>query len=118
MALFGEIFWSIACIFLFCEFGNMVTIEFEDLNEIIGQLNWYSYPNDVQRMMPIIMIVAQESVIIHGYGNIACVRESFVKVGLINNLIIQMVFITIFFIVNQVVNGGFSYFMVLREFGN
>lgn len=81
MTLFGEMFWSVTCIFLYCEFGDRVTNEFEELNDAIDQLKWYDFPIEIQRMMPIIMILAQKPVEIRGYGNIACARHVFLKVS-------------------------------------
>lgn len=84
MFLFCEVFWSFAFTLFFCEFGQRVTNEFEKLNDMIDELDWYTFPIEIQRMLPIIMIAAQEPVVIRGYGNIACVREVFGQVSAIN----------------------------------
>ncbi|XP_055306350.1 odorant receptor 94a-like [Sitodiplosis mosellana] len=87
------IFWSVAQIYLFCDFGDNVTEKFSDINDAIYECNWYSFPKEVQRIWPFVMVSAQQPLIIQGFGNIPCTRQAF----------------------KSVINGGFSYFTVLRK---
>ena len=59
----------------------MVTGSFADLNDAIYQLDWYTFPSEIQRMLPTLMINAQQEVNIKGFGNVLCTRETFQKVN-------------------------------------
>lgn len=71
---------SFAIIFAFCELGAQVTNQFNTLHEELYQSEWYSLPIEMQRMMVIFMFDAQLSVLLRGYGNISCTRNSFKNV--------------------------------------
>lgn len=81
MFLFCEVYWSFAFTLFFCEFGERVTSEFDELNDIMNQLDWYTFPIEVQQTLPIIIAAAQDPVIMRGFGNIECVRQSFKQVS-------------------------------------
>lgn len=69
--------FTIVFIFLFCEFGEHVTQQFEKLNESFYQCDWYLLPIEMQRMFAVILIDTEKLAIIRGYANTACTRESF-----------------------------------------
>lgn len=73
-------FWSFVNILFFCEFGKIVTSEFEDLDDIICQWDWHSFPIEIQRMLPIILISTQKPITLSGIANVVCDRDSFKKV--------------------------------------
>lgn len=75
------IYRSVAQIYLFCDFGENVTSRFLSINDVIYECHWYSFPEEVQRILPIIMVSAQKPVYIKGFGNILCTRENFKKVN-------------------------------------
>lgn len=75
------IFWSFGQIFLFCNFAENVTSQFAELNDTFYQCDWYVFSPKVQRMLPTIMINAQQPVIVRGFGNILCTREVFKNVN-------------------------------------
>lgn len=72
--------WSFYLIFLFCNLGENICNEFEELNDILYQSEWYSFPNEVQRILPILLTASQEPVVLRGFGNLLCIRESFKRV--------------------------------------
>lgn len=74
-------FWAFFQIFVLCDCGQHVTKKFIEVDNTIYQSDWYAFPDDVQRMLPIVMMGAQESVIIQGFGNLTCTREAFKKVS-------------------------------------
>lgn len=78
--LFSEALCSFVLIFIYCEFGERVNIGCEEIYDVICQLNWYSYPIEMQRMIPNILIATEQSVIVKGFGNCSCTRESLKKV--------------------------------------
>lgn len=73
-------FWSFVQIFLFCELGENLTSQFDKLNGIIFECEWYTFPIGIQKSLPIIMMGIRLPVVISGYGNIRCTRETFHKV--------------------------------------
>lgn len=77
----GLLFWSFAIILMSCYFGEMVTNQFESFNNELDKCNWYTFPNDFQKMFVIVLQNAQKPVIIYGFGNIFCMRDAMKKVN-------------------------------------
>lgn len=71
------VFWTFILIFFFCELGEMVTDQFHQFSDELGQCSWYLFPIELQRMLVTFMVNAQQPVIIHGFGNTLCTREAF-----------------------------------------
>ena len=68
-------------IFIFCHFGERASGESSEMgDEIYQRIDWYTFPLDIQRMIPTILIGAQEPVILRGFGNVTCTRDAFKKV--------------------------------------
>lgn len=76
-------FWSFALIFLFCNFGEKIGGQFNKLNDVIYQCNWYLCPLKTQQMFPMILTATQNVPTMTSFGNVVCSRESFKKVTLI-----------------------------------
>lgn len=79
-------FWPFASIFPVCEFGRRfeVSSRFEEINDATHQFDWYSFPIEIQNMLPIvynILNVAQQPVVFQGFGNIVCTLDSFKRVN-------------------------------------
>lgn len=68
--------------FLSCEIGQRDTNAFEANEKILQESDWYLFPMELQRNLPIIWAIAQKSVTIQCFGRILCNRESFKKVHL------------------------------------
>lgn len=79
--LICEICWSFSLIFIFCEFGERASDGFDELDYVIGQLDWYTFPIEIQRKLPIVINIAQQPVVVRGFLNILCTREVFKKVS-------------------------------------
>lgn len=60
--------------------GEEVRSEFMMLNFTIGQFNWHLFSYEIQKILPIIIMNAQQPVLIEWFGSISCVREVFKKV--------------------------------------
>lgn len=69
--------WSFILISLYCEFGENVSVHFNDVHRCICDSDWYLFPYEIQKMLPIILIATQKSVEISGFGNISFTRETF-----------------------------------------
>ena len=81
--------WAFVMIYLYCEFGEMVTLQFNTFHELLCQCEWYRFPIDVQRMLVIFMLDTQQPASIRGYGNIECTRDAFKNVSFFGNKLIQ-----------------------------
>lgn len=71
---------SFGLVFTACELCQRVSDAFEEIDDVIDQLDWYKYPSDIKRMLPMIMINAQEPTIIECFGSISCSRMVFKQV--------------------------------------
>lgn len=47
-------------LFVACELSHRMTCAFDTVNVYIEQLNWYLFPIEVKRMLPMIIATAQE----------------------------------------------------------
>lgn len=65
---------------IFSELGEMLLRQFFRFDNALYQSNWYLFPIETQRMLLIVIANAQQPIIIHGFGNVACTREVFKKV--------------------------------------
>lgn len=77
----SEMFWLFFVTFDYCEFGERVSNKFNEVDNIFCHLNWYTFPKDIQRMLPTIIISTQEAVFLRGFANYSCTRESFQNVS-------------------------------------
>lgn len=71
-----EVFYSFV-IFITCEMGEQLKSKYEDIEHMIGQLDWYLVPAEVQRILPTIIINAQKSVTFEIFASTDTSRESF-----------------------------------------
>lgn len=72
--------YSFGLTFIACELGHREIYSFVAISNRIEELNWYLFPIDVQKMMPIIIQNAVEPIEIGCFGSITCKRDSFKKV--------------------------------------
>ena len=75
------IYWSFGTIFFYCEFGQRLSDLFVEIDHAIGRLDWYLFPNEVQRLLVNFISDTQQPKFIRSYGNILCTREVFKKVN-------------------------------------
>ena len=64
-----------------CELGERLMNEYEDIEYVISQLNWYLLPAKIQKTLPIIINNAQQAVDVQCFGSMNICRESFQKVN-------------------------------------
>lgn len=72
--------WTILQIFIFCELGDRITDQFNKIPNAIYHRNWYTFLKEIQRMIPMILMAAQQPVALQGFANLKFIRESFRKV--------------------------------------
>lgn len=63
---------ALAMVFMCCELGQRTSEEFEKIKYTINQSNWYLFPIEVKRMLPMIIANAQDPVALECFGSIAC----------------------------------------------
>lgn len=72
---------ALALVFINCELCQRISDAYEQVDITIVQFEWYLFPNDIQRMLPIIIANAQQPVELECFGSIKCGREVFKNVG-------------------------------------
>lgn len=63
-------------IVVLCLFGDDVTKRFAEAIDSIYLCSWDEFPLDSQKLFPMVLMLAQKPVYIHGYMNVRCTRES------------------------------------------
>lgn len=81
--LFGASYAFGAVIFV-CELCQQVCNGFEEMNRAMDQFHWPSYPIDLRRVLPIVIMFTQQPIEFKVFGSITCCRESFKNVSSIN----------------------------------
>lgn len=66
--------------FLFCELGESVSDHFNLIPNVIYYLDWYTFPKDIQKMIPTIMMVSQQPIVLQAFASLKCTREAFKQV--------------------------------------
>lgn len=73
-------FYAFTVVFFASEIGQRFSDNFNKIEDAMGQLNWYLFPSNLQRMLLIVVINAQVPVDIKFFGSNTCSREQFKKV--------------------------------------
>lgn len=100
--------------FLFCHFANSVTDEITRLGFTVYNSNWYDFPNDLQKYIPLVIIRSREPVYFTGLGLIRCTLKVFGDVSKFPMCIWWVDFImhTSF----QLLRTSCSYYMLYKTF--
>lgn len=73
---------SFGLVFIACELCERVSDAFEQISDVIAEkLAWYKYPSEIKRILPMIIVNAQEPIAIECFGSISCSRMVFQKVS-------------------------------------
>lgn len=67
-------------VFIASELGQRMGDAFEEIHSTIDQFDWYSFPVEIKRMLPMIILEAKQPVLFECFGSIACTREVFKNV--------------------------------------
>ena len=90
--------FAFGVVFALCEVGQHQSDAFEKINDTIDAFDWHLFPREILRLLPIIMIIAQQPVELVCFGSITCCRYSFRKVIDCNSVSFTLVFICYDFI--------------------
>lgn len=74
--------YAFGTVFINCELCQRITDSFEQINHRIKAFDWYSYPHEMQKLMPIILLGTQKRVYFKFFGDISNLRVTFRKVRL------------------------------------
>lgn len=81
MLLYG--FFGFALIYVVCELSQRISNAFCDISDAIDTgYDWYLYPLELQRMLPLIMLPIQKPVVIRCFGCVQCSRRAFKNVSM------------------------------------
>lgn len=81
IGLIGTSVWPYILIFIYCELGHRVNEAFDGPYDAICQLDSYLYAMEIQQMLPVIILIAQQPIDLCGYGNFSCSRARFKSVS-------------------------------------
>lgn len=76
-----DMIWLFCC----CHYGFQITERFDNINDTVYQLEWYTYPTKIQKDLQLIIASSQRSIYIEGFCNTRCTRDKFTKVRNLNN---------------------------------
>lgn len=76
-----ELFWAICLVFLPCEIAERLSYAFDGINRKIDQFHWYLFSFEMKKMLPMILLNAQQPVSLNCFGSIQCNRETFKMVS-------------------------------------
>lgn len=110
-----------ACVmvtFLFgiCGISQRISDAFAEINDGIVQLDWYLFPDQLNRMLPTILMATQGRVELKCFGSIGSNWETFIQVRFLMELQSLFWFFSNFDSL-QIAHTSYSNFMVLRKFG-
>lgn len=104
-------------LFLLCNYGERVTTSYVTLNEQIYEKSWYLCPCEIQRYFIPVLLAAQQPVYLEGFARINCSLETFKRVSCFRTFYEKKYWTKSFVNFLKIVNGGYSYFMMLRRIG-
>lgn len=71
---------SLLATFALGELGKWITSKSLTPYDILCQCDWYLLPVELQRKLTLVMLSSQQPLVIFGYGNVPCARETFKRV--------------------------------------
>lgn len=74
--------FALTFVFIACELGQRLTDAFEEIEDIVDHFDWYLFPNEIKRILLIVMVIAQQPVEMECFGSISCSRVTFKNVGI------------------------------------
>ena len=69
-------------LFVAFELAGKISIEFENINDLIDEFDWHLFPMEIQRRLPMIIANVQQPVGFRCFGSFLSNRDTFKKVSL------------------------------------
>lgn len=63
-----------------CEIGERMSNAVFEIEDEIAQFDWYSFPLEIQKILPIIIVNVQKPINIDCFGSISATRDTFKEV--------------------------------------
>lgn len=76
---------AIVAAFIACEIGQQMNNAFNKIDFTLDQIDYYLFPIEIKRALPMIIVVAQQPVTLACFGDITCTRETFKSVSLMKS---------------------------------
>lgn len=86
--------FATATVFIACELSQRLIDAFDKIHLNIDRCAWYLFPKEIKRILPIVIVYAQEPVSLECFGSLICNRDVF----------------------KNVIHRAFTCFMLLRQF--
>lgn len=78
--------YAFCTLFIACELGQRLMDAFGGIEYTICQCDWHLFPIEVKRMLWAVLAMLQQPVSLECFGSIACTREVFKKVFVLNQI--------------------------------
>lgn len=69
-----------------CEIGQQFTSKYDSIGVTLDKLRWYKLPMKMQRLLPVIILTAQQQLAIECFGSVLCLRTSFKSVSSVSHI--------------------------------
>lgn len=78
-----SVIYALGILLVACELGQRTGLAFVECYDLIVQFDWFLFPAEIQRMIPMILIFTQQPFEIECFGNMSCNRDTFKYVSII-----------------------------------
>lgn len=68
-------------LYVACEICQRLSNAFMEIDDGMGQLDWYRFPHEIKKVLPIILVLTQQPFAFECIGSISCNRETYIQVG-------------------------------------
>lgn len=75
-----QVYFVFGIAFIICEIGQRVSDSFDQIFDTIDQFEWYLFPIKIQRLLPTLLIIAEQPVEIAVIGSTSPNRNTLKKV--------------------------------------
>lgn len=65
-----------------CELGQRLTNAFGEIGDVIADFDWYLFSFEIRKLLPTLLMVAQQPVALECFGSISGSRDTFKTVSL------------------------------------
>lgn len=79
--------YALGLVSAICEFGQRMSDAFDEIEDGTQMFDWYLFPYEIQRMLPIILSSAQQPVALKCFGNVSAIRQNSKNVSFDSKLI-------------------------------
>lgn len=77
--------------FVVCNCGESVTSAFDDMDEVVYEMEWYACPIELQKYLIAMLAIIRRPVVFNGLFSMDCSRFTFKRVNLCKNAFFEPV---------------------------